>query len=88
MNFIEPPVAMDGSRATDLLDSPVRSWGPQKVPEASYLVLGDYRDNSRDSRFWGFVPDVDFVARGRVVYWSEDPQDRRIRWDRIGRLLE
>jgi signal peptidase I len=55
-------------------------------------VLGDNRDNSRDSRFWGTVPIEDVRGAARVVYFSmerdEEPGPWRIRWDRIGRRLE
>jgi len=63
-------------------------WGPQVVPAGHILVLGDNRDNSRDSRFWGFVPQDDLLGLGAVVYWSSDPEGGRIRWERIGRRLE
>jgi signal peptidase I len=45
-------------------------WGPQVVPEDSYFVLGDNRDNSRDSRYFGFVPRANLLGRARVIYWS------------------
>ena len=62
-------------------------WGPATVPVASYFALGENRDNSRDSRFWGFVPDEDLLGRASVIYWSWDSTERRIRWERIGRRL-
>lgn len=49
---------------------PSGKWGPQVVPLGQYFVLGDNRDNSRDSRFWGFVPQEDLLGRASVVYWS------------------
>ncbi len=45
-------------------------WGPQVVPPAHILVLGDNRDNSRDSRFWGFLPIDQVKGRALLVYWS------------------
>lgn len=46
------------------------SWGPQTVPAGQLLVLGDNRDNSRDSRFWGFLPVDQVKGRALLVYWS------------------
>jgi signal peptidase I len=50
------------------------------VPEGYYFVLGDNRDESLDSRYWGFVPRENIIGRPLVIYWSvrslnEDPQD-------------
>ena len=67
------------------------NWGPLVVPSDQYFVLGDNRDNSEDSRYWGFVPRRAIRGRPWVVYYSFDaeaqetlPWLRRIRWDRIG----
>jgi signal peptidase I len=46
------------------------NWGPQTVPEGHLFVLGDNRDNSRDSRFWGFLPVDQVKGRAFIVYWS------------------
>jgi signal peptidase I len=61
--------------------------------EDMYFVLGDHRDNSWDSRMWGFVPRRDVVGEALVVYWSMREPDERggdgggVRWDRIGTLV-
>ncbi|CAN5634669.1 signal peptidase I [soil metagenome] len=66
-------------------------WGPIVVPSRSYFVLGDNRDNSQDSRYWGFVPDS--LVRGQpvFVYYSYDSDSpgrdqagSRVRWARVG----
>jgi signal peptidase I len=46
------------------------NWGPQLVPAGHLFVLGDNRDNSRDSRFWGFLPRDQVKGRALLVYWS------------------
>jgi signal peptidase I len=68
VQFLLPPRASTGLDSGRL--EPRGNWGPQVVPVAQYFVLGDNRDNSRDSRFWGFVPQEDLLGRATVVYWS------------------
>jgi signal peptidase I len=48
---------------------------PITVPEGNYFALGDNRDNSQDSRYWGFVPRSNIIGRALYVYWSSNPRD-------------
>ena len=64
------------------------SWGPLLLPAGQYFVLGDNRDNSLDSRYWGFLPVEDIVGRVRRVYLSRDPKTGAIRWSRLGTRIE
>jgi signal peptidase I len=68
--------------------SPRDNFGPLRVPAGSWFVMGDNRDRSYDSRFWGFVKDADIVGSAFVRYWSWDGEKWRVRWDRIGRRIE
>jgi len=49
--------------------------------------MGDNRDQSYDSRFWGFVDLKDVLGKAIVIYWSWDRENRGVRWDRLGDLL-
>lgn len=67
------------------------NWGPLVVPHKNYFVLGDNRDNSSDSRYWGFVADSLVKGRPFVIYYSYAPDTAqgapwltRIRWHRLG----
>jgi signal peptidase I len=53
-------------------DAPQYQWGPQVVPQGSYLVLGDNRNNSYDSHYWGFVPRDKIIGRAVVRFWPLD----------------
>ena len=70
VHFLSPPRRPDdpvyGLQSETLRDG----WGPKVVPEGQLLVLGDNRDNSRDSRFWGFLPRDQVKGRALLVYWS------------------
>jgi signal peptidase I len=63
----------------------MRSFGPRVVPEACYFVLGDNRDVSRDSRYFGFVPRESILGRAKAVVLSFDTTDKY--QPRLGRFV-
>ncbi len=63
------------------------SMPPIKVPAGMFFVMGDNRDRSYDSRFWGFVPESSIKGLDFIKYWSWNSQRNWPRWDRIGRPI-
>lgn len=59
-----------------------------KVPDDSVFVMGDNRDNSYDSRFWGFVKKSSIKGKAIHIYFSWDSSNSEVRWDRIGKKLK
>jgi signal peptidase I len=93
----QKPVGLRRSRFGPAPEQPTHDdWGPLVVPPAHYFMMGDNRYNSKDSRYWGFVPRENLRGRPMFVYYSynADDSDRPlpfitdIRWRRIGHWIQ
>jgi len=67
--------------------SPRDNFGPVVVPAGQLFMMGDNRDYSMDSRFWGFLDRNKVKGKAFIIYWSWDRERFRPRWDRIGMLI-
>ena len=73
----DPKIVNDGRHPL-----PIFEFGPVKVPQGSYFMMGDNRDHSNDSRFWGPVPYANIEGTPWFIYFSID-KNYEIRWERM-----
>jgi signal peptidase I len=71
----------------DTTDQSPRDNFETVVPPHSYFVMGDNRDDSYDSRFWGFVKGRKIVGRAILIYWSWNKKKDSVRIARLGRII-
>jgi signal peptidase I len=89
VRFLEPPSVGGPPRVDDLREE----YGPVTVPDGQYFMMGDNRDNSQDSRYWGFMPASYVKGQALFIYFSIDENVSMshllsgIRWGRLARRV-
>lgn len=67
---------------------PRDNFGPVTITADSYFVMGDNRDASMDSRYFGYIPKAKVIGIARLIYWSWDSDKKAVRWNRIGTKVQ
>lgn len=86
--YENPHAIHKGREILPKLASPRDNTDPIVVPPNSYFVLGDNRDNSYDSRFWGFVKKDRIKGLAFIKYWAWDSERHSVRWRSIGDVID
>ena len=74
-------------KGTSMGPPEIYNFAERVVPAGNYFCMGDNRDRSHDSRFWGFVPKGNIKGLAFILYWSWDSEKNRVRWDRIAKVI-
>jgi signal peptidase I len=87
VHYLEPPKGASEYQEVTSFDLRER-YGPVKIPADKYFVMGDNRDNSQDSRYWGFLPREYVKGRALMIYWSYESETEDYQQTGLGATIK